>query len=169
LISALHAQEFPVAAPVLACDDPEIVGTAFYVMDYVDGRVFWEPHMPGATAAERAAVYDAMNATIARLHAFEPAAIGALRFRARRELRRPPGRALVEAVPRLGDGEDRRDGALIAWLPAHIPPAGPIRLVHGDYRLDNMILAPAAPRILAVLDWELLHLGRSARRFFPIT
>src|SRR6266511_2551478 len=80
VISALHAQKFPVAAPVLYCDDPEIVGTAFYVMDYVDGRVFWEPHMAGSTPAERAAVYDAMNATIAQLHSFEPAAIGLADF-----------------------------------------------------------------------------------------
>jgi aminoglycoside phosphotransferase (APT) family kinase protein len=76
IIAALHAQRFPVAAPVLYCADESIVGTPFYVMSFGAGRVFWDPHMPGATVAERAAVYDAMNATLARLHAFEPAEIG---------------------------------------------------------------------------------------------
>src|SRR6059036_3629001 len=76
VIAALHAQGFPVAEPILFCADETVVGTAFYVMSCVDGRVFWEPHMPGAAAAERSAVYDAMNATLARLHSFEPARIG---------------------------------------------------------------------------------------------
>ena len=76
VISALHAQGFPVAAPVIYCDDPAVAGTAFYVMDHVEGRVVWEPHMPDAEPAERAAVYDAMNATLARLHSFDPAALG---------------------------------------------------------------------------------------------
>src|SRR6266511_1655804 len=76
VISALHAQGFPVAAPVLSCADEGVVGTPFYVMDHVEGRVVWEPHMPGAQPAERAAVYDAMNDTLARLHSFDPAALG---------------------------------------------------------------------------------------------
>src|SRR5215471_1640872 len=76
VISALHAQGFPVAAPVLYCDDPAVVGTAFYVMGFVEGRVFWEPHMPGSTPAERTAVYGAMNVTIARLHRYDPGTIG---------------------------------------------------------------------------------------------
>jgi Predicted aminoglycoside phosphotransferase len=80
VISALHAQGFPVAVPVLYCDDAGIAGTPFYVMNHVDGRVIWEPHMPDADAAERAAVYDAMNATLARLHSFDPAALGLADF-----------------------------------------------------------------------------------------
>src|SRR5262245_36793721 len=80
VIRALHAQHFPVAEPVLYCDDDSVVGTAFYVMSFVQGRVFWEPHMPDAAAAERCAVYDAMNATLARLHGFDPAAIGLADF-----------------------------------------------------------------------------------------
>src|SRR5215468_6649469 len=76
VISALHAQGFPVAAPVLYCEDPGVVGTAFYVMDFVAGRVFWEPQMAGCAPSERAAVYDAMNATLARLHSFDPTALG---------------------------------------------------------------------------------------------
>ncbi len=108
VIGALHAQGFPVAEPVLYCADESVAGTPFYLMGYVDGRVFWEPHMPGSAPAERAAVYDAMNATLARLHSFDPAAIGLARFRPRRELRGAAGRALVEAVPRLRDRAHRR-------------------------------------------------------------
>jgi len=159
VISALHAQKFPVAAPVLYCEDAEIVGTVFYVMSYVEGRVFWEPEMPGSTAAERSAVYDAMNATIARLHSFEPAAIGLGDFGrgenyVARQVERWSKQYRASETETVGEME-----RLIAWLPAHLPPAGPVRLVHGDYRLDNMILAPDAPRVLAVLDWELSTLG----------
>ena len=76
VISALHAQGFPVARPYVLCEDADVIGTSFYVMAHVEGRVIWEPDMPGATPAERAATYDAMNATLARLHSFDPAAIG---------------------------------------------------------------------------------------------
>jgi aminoglycoside phosphotransferase (APT) family kinase protein len=159
VISALHAQGFPVAAPVLYCDDASIAGTPFYVMGHIDGRVIWEPHMPGAAASERAAVYDAMNATLARLHSFDPAALGLTDFgRGENYVARQVERwskqyrasetAKIEAMERL-----------IAWLPAHLPPPAPVRLVHGDYRLDNIILSLSAPTILAVLDWELSTLG----------
>jgi len=159
VISALHAQKFPVAAPVLYCDDPEIVGTAFYVMSHVEGRVFWEPEMPGSTAAERSAVYDAMNATIARLHSFEPAAIGLGDFgRGENYVARQVERWSKQYRASETETIDEME-RLIAWLPAHLPPAGPVRLVHGDYRLDNTILAPDTPHVLAVLDWELSTLG----------
>jgi aminoglycoside phosphotransferase (APT) family kinase protein len=159
VISALHSQGFPVAAPVLYCDDPAIVGTAFYVMSFVAGRVFWEPHMPGAPAAERRAVYDAMNATIARLHAFNPGAIGLSDFgRGENYVARQVERWSKQYRASQTETIDEME-RLIAWLPAHIPPAGPVRVVHGDYRLDNVILAPDSPRVLAVLDWELSTLG----------
>ena len=119
--SALHAQGFPVAEPLVLCMDDSVAGTAFYVMAYVEGRVIWEPEMPGATPLERAATYDAMNATLARLHSFEPAQIGLAGFWPRRELRRAAGRALVEAISRVGNREDRGDGAahrLAAAAPA---------------------------------------------------
>jgi aminoglycoside phosphotransferase (APT) family kinase protein len=128
-------------------------------MAYVEGRVFWEPQMPASNPAERAAVYDAMNATLARLHSFNPTALGlgdygrGENYVARQVERwskqyRASQTETVEAMERL-----------IAWLPAHLPPAQPPRLVHGDYRLDNIILAPNAPEIAAVLDWELSTLG----------
>src|SRR6516225_8157173 len=80
VISALHAQGFPVAEPVLYCEDVAVVGTPFYIMKFVEGRVVWEPHIPASNARERAAVYDAMNATLARLHGFDPAALGLADF-----------------------------------------------------------------------------------------
>jgi aminoglycoside phosphotransferase (APT) family kinase protein len=159
VISALHAQGFPVAAPLAYCADESVAGTPFYVMDFADGRVFWEPQMPGSNAAERAAVYDAMNATIARLHAFDPATIGLGDFGrgenyVARQVERWSKQYRASETEKL-DAMER----LIEWLPRHIPPGGPPRLVHGDYRLDNLIVAMGAPNILAVLDWELSTLG----------
>jgi aminoglycoside phosphotransferase (APT) family kinase protein len=159
VIGALYAQGFPVAEPILYCADESVVGTAFYVMGFADGRVFWEPHMPGADPAERAAVYDAMNATIARLHGFDPAAIGLHDFGrgenyVARQVDRWSRQYRASETERVAEME-----RLMDWLPAHVPPAGPVRLVHGDYRLDNVILAAAAPEIIAVLDWELATLG----------
>jgi len=159
VIRALHAQDFPVAQPLLYCDDEQVSGTAFYLMSFVDGRVFWEPQMPGSSPAERAAVYDAMNDTIARLHSFEPEKIGLADFGrgenyVARQIERWSKQYRASETEKIDEME-----RLIAWLPSHIPPAGPARLVHGDYRLDNLIVAREAPQILAVLDWELSTLG----------
>jgi aminoglycoside phosphotransferase (APT) family kinase protein len=159
VISALHAERFPVAAPVAYCDDPAIVGTAFYVMSFVAGRVFWEPQMAGATPTERAAVYTALNAAIARLHSYDPAAIGLGDFgRGENYVARQVERWSKQYRASETDKIDEME-RLIAWLPAHLPPPAPVRLVHGDYRLDNVILAAESPRVLAVLDWELSTLG----------
>jgi aminoglycoside phosphotransferase (APT) family kinase protein len=136
-----------------------VVGTPFYVMGYVEGRVIWEPHMPGAAPAERAAVYDAMNASLARLHSFDPAAIGLADFGrgenyVARQVERWSKQYRASETEKIDEME-----RLIGWLPAHLPPPGPVRLVHGDYRLDNIILAPDGAAVLAVLDWELSTLG----------
>jgi aminoglycoside phosphotransferase (APT) family kinase protein len=159
VIGTLHAQGFPVAAPVLYCDAAEVAGTPFYLMEHVEGRVIWEPHMPDAEPSERAAVYDAMNAVIARLHSFDPAALGLMDFGrgenyVARQVERWSKQYRASETDRIEDME-----RLIAWLPSHLPPPAPVRLVHGDYRLDNIILARSEPKILAVLDWELSTLG----------
>jgi aminoglycoside phosphotransferase (APT) family kinase protein len=159
VISALHAQGFPVAAPLIYCEDAAVAGTPFYLAAYVEGRVVWEPHMPEAVPSERAAVYDAMNATLTRLHSFDPATLGLADFGrgenyVARQVERWSKQYRTSETERIEAME-----RLIAWLPARLPPPAPVRLVHGDYRLDNIILAPAAPQILAVLDWELSTLG----------
>jgi aminoglycoside phosphotransferase (APT) family kinase protein len=158
-ISALHKQGFPVAEPVIYCADEGVVGTPFYVMGFVEGRVFWNPDVPGSNPAERAAIYDAMNATLAKLHSFEPAAIGLADYGkgenyVARQTDRWSKQYRASETEKIEDME-----RLMEWLPANLPPPGPVRIVHGDYRLDNMILAADAPRVIAVLDWELSTLG----------
>jgi aminoglycoside phosphotransferase (APT) family kinase protein len=159
VISALHAQGFPVPEPLLYCADENVVGTAFFVMAFVEGRVFWEPHMPDSGRAERAQVYDGMNATLARLHGLDPEAIGLSDYGrgenyVARQIARWSKQYRASETERIEDME-----RLIAWLPGKVPPEQPTRIVHGDYRLDNMIVAAHGPTILAVLDWELSTLG----------
>jgi aminoglycoside phosphotransferase (APT) family kinase protein len=159
LIGALAVQGFPVPQPYLYCDDPSVIGTPFFLMAHVEGRVFWEPHLPEASAAERAAIYDAANATLARLHRYDPAALGLADFGrgenyVARQVERWSRQYRASETEPIDDME-----RLLAWLPAHLPPPAPVRLVHGDYRLDNIIVAPSEPKVAAVLDWELATLG----------
>jgi aminoglycoside phosphotransferase (APT) family kinase protein len=159
VIGALHAHGFPVARPLIYCDDAGVVGTVFYLMDHVEGRVFWEPHMPDAPAAERAAIYDGVHETLARLHMVDPLALGLGDFgRAENYVARQVERWSKQYRASQTEAVDEME-RLMAWLPAHLPPPQPARLVHGDYRLDNVIVAPSGPAILAVLDWELSTLG----------
>jgi aminoglycoside phosphotransferase (APT) family kinase protein len=159
VISALSAQGFPVARPYALCTDEAVIGSMFYVMDKVEGRIFWDLKLPGLTPAERRAIYEAQTDTLARLHAFDPDAIGLTDYgRAGNYFARQVGRwtkqyraSEIDPVPAM----DR----LIAFLPDSLPPEGPSRIVHGDFRLDNMILAPDGPQVRAVLDWELSTLG----------
>jgi aminoglycoside phosphotransferase (APT) family kinase protein len=156
---ALHAQGFPVAEPLIYCENDSIAGTPFYLMSFVDGRVFWEPQMPDSNAPERAAVYDAMNDTIARLHSYDPARIGLADFgKGENYVARQIDRWSKQYRASQTETIDAME-RLIEWLPSNIPPGGPPRLVHGDYRLDNLIVAVAQPKIVAVLDWELSTLG----------
>ncbi len=159
VISALDAQGFPVARPHALCTDDGVIGSMFYVMDKVEGRVFWDLKLPGLAPTERRAIYEAQTDTLARLHAFDPAAIGLGDYgKAGNYFARQVGRwtkqyraSEIDPIPAM----DR----LTAFLPDSLPPEGPSRIVHGDFRLDNMILAPDAARVRAVLDWELSTLG----------
>jgi aminoglycoside phosphotransferase (APT) family kinase protein len=159
VIRALYAQRFPVAEPLVYCDDDSVAGTAFYVMSFADGRVFWEPQMPGASPAGRAAIYDSMNETLAKLHSFDPAAIGLGDYGkgqnyVARQVDRWSKQYRASETEKIEDME-----RLIEWLPSHLPPSPGTRIVHGDYRLDNLILDAAQPKVIAVLDWELSTLG----------
>lgn len=165
VIQALWSQRFPVAEPVIYCADEAVTGTPFYVMGFADGRVFWNPEMPDSDKRERAAIYDAMGETLARLHSFDPAAIGLSDYgRGENYVARQVDRWSKQYRASQTEAVDEME-KLIEWLPSHIPPSGPIRLVHGDYRLDNMIFDRAGPRVIAVLDWELSTLGDALADF----
>jgi aminoglycoside phosphotransferase (APT) family kinase protein len=159
VIEALHRAGFPVARPHLLCEDESVIGTAFYVMDCIEGRVLWDQSLPGMTRAQRAAIWDELNRVIAQLHALDYRAIGLEGFGR-------PGNYIERQVARWAKQYQASEtetieamNNLIAWLPRNIPPETGTTVVHGDYRLDNAIFHPTEPRILAVLDWELSTLG----------
>ncbi|MDW8469068.1 MAG: phosphotransferase family protein [Burkholderiales bacterium] len=159
VIGALHAAGFPVAKPYLLCEDESVIGTAFYVMDYVEGRVLWDQGLPGMTREERSAIYDELNRVIALLHSLDYRALGLEDFGRpgnyiERQIARWTKQYRASETVRI-EAMDR----LIEWLPANVPRAAETRVVHGDYRLDNAIFHPSEPKILAVLDWELSTLG----------
>jgi aminoglycoside phosphotransferase (APT) family kinase protein len=159
VMQALEGSAVPVPRMHVLCEDPEVIGTAFYLMDFVDGRVFWDPSLPGMQPQERGAIYAEMNRVIAALHQVDARAAGL-------ESYGRPGNYLGRQIERwtrqYRASETERIEAmeqLIAWLPAHLPAGEETALVHGDYRIDNLIFHPSEPRVLAVLDWELSTLG----------
>ncbi len=165
VISALHGTGFPVAQPVCLCEDRGVIGTLFYVMGYAEGRNFWDPTLPQLSRPERAAIYAEMNRVLACLHRIDFAAIGLADYGR-------PGNYFVRQIGRWTkqyrasqtepiEAMER----LIQWLPANIPPGDETTLVHGDYRLDNMIFHPREPRVIAVVDWELSTLGHPLADF----
>jgi aminoglycoside phosphotransferase (APT) family kinase protein len=159
VISALAAQGFPVAKPHALCLDETMIGSIFYVMDKVEGRIFWDLKLPGLTPVERRAVYEAQTDTLARLHAFDPAAIGLGEYgKAGNYFARQVGRWTKQYHASETEPVAAMD-RLIAFLPESLPAEGPSRIVHGDFRLDNMIFAPDRAEVRAVLDWELSTLG----------
>ena len=165
VLRALADTEVPVARTWGLCEDEAVIGRAFYVMDCVEGRVLWDQSLPGLSNAEREATYDEMNRVIAALHRVDVAAVGLTDFG-------KPGNYFARQIGRWSkqyqlsetDKIEEMD-RLIEWLPAHIPPGDETTIVHGDYRLDNMIFDACAPRVLAVLDWELSTLGHPLADF----
>jgi aminoglycoside phosphotransferase (APT) family kinase protein len=160
VMQALASTEVPVPTVLHLCEDDGVTGSMFYVMRYVEGRIFWDGLLLEVAREERGAIYDAMNATLAALHRVDPARVGLADYGR-------PGSYFERQVARWS-GQYRASetlpipamDALIVWLEDNMPADdGRISLVHGDYRLDNMIFAPGEPRILAVLDWELSTLG----------
>jgi aminoglycoside phosphotransferase (APT) family kinase protein len=165
VITALGKAGFPVPPTHFLCEDEGVIGRAFYVMDYVEGRVLWEQSLPGMSARERGAIYDEMNRVIAALHAIDYVAAGLADFG-------KPGNYLARQIARWSkqyrssetepiEAMDR----LIAWLPEHIPAGEATSVVHGDFRMDNLIFHPSEARVLAVLDWELSTLGHPLADF----
>ncbi|MBL0947922.1 phosphotransferase family protein [Brevundimonas sp.] len=159
VISALHAEGFPVARPYALCTEDAVIGSMFYVMDKVEGRVFWDLKLPGLAPAERRAIYQAQTDTLAALHRFDPGAIGLSDYgKPGNYFARQVGRWTKQYQASEIDTIEAMD-RLIAFLPQSLPADGPTRIVHGDFRLDNMILAPDRAEVRAVLDWELSTLG----------
>jgi len=159
IISALAGTSVPVPRAHVLCEDPSVIGTAFYIMDYVPGRVFREPRLPGLAPAERRAIYDDMANVLAKLHRVDWQALGLADFGRpgnyfARQIRRWTEQYRASETETISSME-----RLITWLPAHIPEDDQTTIVHGDFRLANMIVHPTEPRIVAVLDWELATLG----------
>ena len=161
VLAALGSQEFPVPKVHALCEEEGVIGTPFYVMDLVPGRIVWEAYFPGLGAEARAAHFDAMNATIAQLHLYDPEALGLSDYgKASAFVERQVSRWSKQY---LGDSDAGRIDAmdrLVVWLERHLPPdSGESRIAHGDFRCDNMIFDEEEPVVRAVLDWELSTLG----------
>lgn len=165
VLAALRETAVPVPRTYCLCEDETVIGTAFYVMDYVEGRVLWDPSLPAMDKSGRRAVYEEMNRVIAALHRVDYRAVGLGDFG-------KPGNYFARQIARWSKqyraSETERIDAmerLITWLPDNVPAADETAIVHGDYRLDNLIFHPTEPRIVAVLDWELSTLGHPLADF----
>ena len=159
VITALGTTGFPVPRTYALCTDPSVIGTVFYIMDCVHGRVITDPAIPGLTPSARSAMYDSLSHVLARLHTVDWQALGLADFG-------KPGNYFARQIHRWTQqyraSETEKIEAmerLIAWMPEHIPPGDETTLVHGDFRLGNVIIHPSEPRVAAVLDWELSTLG----------
>jgi aminoglycoside phosphotransferase (APT) family kinase protein len=167
VLRALEQVDFPVAHVHALCTDSEVIGTWFYVMDWVDGRIFWDATLPKVSDTTRSLYFDAMNETLARLHCVDYGAI-ALDHYGRsgnffeRQISRWSNQYLKDATDA---GRNACMEQLIEWLPTHLPNDHATTLIHGDFRIDNLIFHASEPRILAVLDWELSTLGHPLADF----
>ncbi|HKQ83950.1 MAG TPA: phosphotransferase family protein [Steroidobacteraceae bacterium] len=160
VMSALDGNGVPVPRTLAFCDDAAVIGSAFYLMEFIEGRIFWNPALPECTPEQRRQVFAAMNATVSQLHRVSPAEVGLAEFGKpqdflARQLRRWTQQYRASETHRIAAME-----ALIDWLPRQLPQSrSQARVFHGDLRIDNMIFHPTEPRILAVLDWELSTIG----------
>lgn len=169
VMSALAATDVPLARMHLLCEDEAVIGRAFYVMEFVDGRVLWDQSLPGMTREQRGAIYDELNRVIATLHNVDPNAVGLADYgKPGNYFERQIGRWTKQYQASITEPIEAMD-RLIEWLPAHVPAGArddaQVAIVHGDFRLDNLIFHPDEPRVLAVLDWELSTLGHPLADF----
>jgi aminoglycoside phosphotransferase (APT) family kinase protein len=158
-ISAMRAMGLPVAEPHLLCEDETIIGQSFYIMGFADGRVFRDMRLPGMEATERTAIYDTMCETLAMLHSVDIDAAGLGDFGriggyVGRQIKRWSEQYIASKTDELATME-----RLMTWLPENLPDSDTTTVVHGDFRLENMIFHPTEPRVLAIVDWELATLG----------
>jgi len=169
VMRALSGSDVPVPRMLALCEDEAVIGRAFYVMEFMQGRVLWDQTLPGMAARERAAIYEEMNRVIAALHRVDFRAAGLEGYG-------KPGNYFERQIGRWSKqyqatitGPNEAMDRLIEWLPAHIPDSArderEVAIVHGDYRLDNLVFHPTEPRVLAVLDWELSTLGHPLADF----
>jgi len=159
VLDALRATDVPVPRVRGLCRDESVIGAMFYVMDLVPGRVFWDPRLPDLSRDERSAIFDSLNETIARIHSVDVGRVGLEDYGrpgayAERQVSRWTRQYLASETRHIPEMN-----WLIDWLPRHLPPENPTGIVHGDYRLDNVLIHPTEPRVMAVLDWELSTLG----------
>ena len=166
VMDGLGQTDFPVPRILGLCEDESILGTTFFVMEMVEGRIFWDTTFPDVSRESRPRYFDAMNETLARLHMIDPDAIGLGDYgRPGNYFERQIGRWSKQYWADDEAGRDPDIDALVKWLPDNIPPGGETSIVHGDLRCDNMIFAKGEPRVLAVLDWELSTLGHPLADF----
>jgi aminoglycoside phosphotransferase (APT) family kinase protein len=163
VMDALAGTDVPVARMLLLCEDESVIGRAFYVMEYVEGRVLWDQGLPGATPDQRGAIYDEMNRVIAAMHSVGVNEVGLADYgKPGNFFARQIGRWTKQYQASITEPIEAMD-RLIEWLPAHMPASAmdesQVSIVHGDFRMDNLIFHPTEPRVLAVLDWELSTLG----------
>jgi aminoglycoside phosphotransferase (APT) family kinase protein len=165
VIKALALSDVPVARAYCLCEDSSLIGTVFYVMGYVEGRSLWDSRLPDMTPAQRGEIYDELNRVITVLHQVDFRAAGLAEFGKpgnyfSRQIARWTKQYRLSETETIAAFED-----LIQWLPEHIPSGDETTLVHGDFRLDNVIFHLTEPRILAVVDWELSTLGHPLADF----
>ena len=169
VMSGLYGTEVPVARMYCLCEDESVIGRAFYVMEFVQGRVMWDQALPGMDTQERGAIYDEMNRVISALHTVNFADRGLADYgKPGNYFERQIGRWSKQYVASITQPIPEMD-RLMEWLPTHIPAGARdesvVSIVHGDYRLDNLMFHPTEPRVLAVLDWELSTLGHPLADF----
>lgn len=166
VLQGLERALFPVPHVHALCTDESVIGTWFYVMEMVEGRIFWDARLPEVPRNERPAYFDAMNATLAALHGIDHDEVGLGDYgRAGNYFARQIARWSTQYLDDEQAGRDPNMDALVEWLPANIPQGDETAIVHGDCRIDNMIFHPTEPRVLAVLDWELSTLGHPLADF----
>jgi aminoglycoside phosphotransferase (APT) family kinase protein len=165
VMRALAVHGIPVPQMLLLVEDESVIGRAFFIMSHVDGRIFWDQALPGMAPAERSAIYDEMNRVLAALHSVDVAGAGLADYgKAGNYFTRQIGRWSKQYLSSETEKIEAMD-QLLAWLPAHVPAGDETAVVHGDFRMDNLIFDPVAPKIVAVLDWELSTLGHPLADF----